>query len=162
MSARTLVEFRKTLSSAHRKRISIAMRKRNSLKKKPLKTSLTSRSFLTEEHFDKVIEKADRVAGTASKVAKIYSTVAKANKDVELARRYRNALHPKSGLQVLGEAFDSGVRRSENVSRLGSRLVTPGGERTHKTSSIFDPDGRRIGSTKTIVTKASGLLSRFL
>ena len=172
MSARTLVEFRKTLSSAHRKHISVAMRKRNSLKKKPLETSPTSRSFLTEENLDKVIDKADRVADIASKVARTYTNVARANKDIVLARRYQEALRPKSGLQILGEAFDSGVRRSDTISRIGTRVVGSTTSGVSRLGSVnreattvaerFNRKGIKLGSTKTTVSQGLGLLGRFL
>lgn len=175
MPARTLAEFRKSLTASHRQRISVAMKGRNLLKKK-----LADESPDLGRRFNKAVLNTSHLANAANNATKAYYNVARGAKDFQLVRKYqdarkaaesaaRQAAASPSRLSRLGSALDSGLRRGDTVSRIGTRLVDSatsgasrlgsigrkGGSSTAKLIEHFNKEGNKIGHTVETVTSSS-------
>jgi len=109
MNTPYIAEFRKRLSAAHKRKISNSLRKRN---KEPLNSG---------EAFDKAILRTTHIANSSNNLTKAYYNVARGAKDFQLVRKYRRQRSPSS-LRRMGGFLDSGLRRGDATSRIGSRI----------------------------------------
>ena len=109
MNTPYIAEFRKRLSAAHKRKISNSLRKRN---KEP---------FDSGEALDKAILRTTHIANSTNNLTKAYYNVARGAKDFQLVRKYRRQMNPSS-LRRVGGFLDSGLRRGDVTSRIGSRI----------------------------------------
>jgi len=117
MNTPYIAEFRKKLSAAHKRKISNSLRKRNAV------------PFNAGEALDKAILRTTHIANSSNNLTKAYYNVARGAKDFQLVKKYKMAreiasrpVPSPSRLSLVGGFLDSGLRRGEAASRIGSRV----------------------------------------
>jgi len=117
MNTPYIAEFRKKLSAAHKRKISNSLRKRNAV------------PFNAGEALDKAVLRTTHLANSANNLTKAYYNVARGAKDFQLVKKYRMAreiasrpVPSSSRLSLVGGFLDSGLRRGDITSRIGSRI----------------------------------------
>lgn len=150
MRSPMIAEFRKSLSAAHRRKISNSLKRRN---------KGVDQEDKLGAGIDKGVLRITHLTNSANNATKAYYNVARGAKDFQLVRKYRDARRmaaiKPTRLQSLGRGLDATLGRSEAASRITSRLTLiplrfPRNVVRTKSINLLSPNGRLRETTRTV------------
>lgn len=147
MNSPQLAEFRKSLSAAHRRKISNSLKRRGQVRDG------------AGDRFDKGILRITHLTNSANNATKAYYNIARGAKDFQLVKKYGQSMRPATQLQKLGAGLDATLRRGESGSRITSRLslIPLRLPRNITRTRLREPVGQGFKETMTTISRVARL-----